>query len=70
MHFQLCWPFHQPCLPSNKARALVQVVLRAVLVQAPVVQALALQVLERVPQVLVQPPVLVLPPQVPLLQLV
>jgi hypothetical protein len=40
-------------LPSNKARALVQVVLRAVQVvqaRAPVVQALALQVLEQVPE--------------------
>lgn len=58
---------------SNKAPALVLVVLRAVpvvLVQAPVVQALALQVLERVPQVLAQPPVRVLPPQVLQLQLV
>ena len=52
---------------SNKAPALVLAVLRAVpVVQAPVVPALALQVLERVPQVLAQPPVRVLPPQVPL----
>ena len=56
---------------SNKARALVLVVLRAVpVVQALVVlvQAQALQVLERVQQVLAQPPVRVLLPLVPLLQ--
>ena len=56
---------------SNKARALVLVVLRAVpVVQALVVlvQAQALQVLERVQQVLAQPPVRVLLPLVPLLK--
>ena len=44
---------------SNKLPALARVVLRAVQVvqvQAPVVQALALQVLERGQQVLAQPP--------------
>ena len=56
-------------MPSNKARALVLVVLRAVpvvQVRAPVVPALALRVQERVPQVLVQQPVQAQPPRVPL----
>lgn len=50
---------------SNKLPALARAVLRAVPVQAQVVPEQVLQVLERVQQVLAQPPVRVL---LPLLQ--
>ena len=55
---------------SNKLPALARAVLRAVPVRAQVVRApeQVLQVLERVPQVLAQQPVRVLPPQVLQLQ--